>query len=331
MTSNGYETNGLMLVFRENIQRYFQPFDYKKPFYVCFYYLPILFMPWTPLLITALSGTVAFFKDSDEKTRWLAKATVVIFLFFIISGSRRSYYFLPLLPFCALLTSVFLVEERRTSWKRTGFLLQKGLFVVVALIEILSPVAWHVLKGRLGFVAPMHLRLVTPILGLLAVAPWIVEHFSLDLLRSRTETGSNAALLIISATVLMGGYFCLQQNSLETYRTEKAFAEELKGHIAGLLPGKIAFYRDASPNILFYLNLKGYPRELKNPDSVRRFLESDQRIKVLVSRQKYISQLVPVLSSEHVRLPTLAEKIYPWQKPVSRRLVAWKIEVNEEP
>ena len=39
----GHQLNGIALLFRENIQRYFQPFDHIEPYYVYFYYLPLFF------------------------------------------------------------------------------------------------------------------------------------------------------------------------------------------------------------------------------------------------------------------------------------------------
>jgi hypothetical protein len=54
MTREGYQASGFALVFRENIQRFINPFDHIEPFYVYLYYLPELFLPWTPLFLTAI-------------------------------------------------------------------------------------------------------------------------------------------------------------------------------------------------------------------------------------------------------------------------------------
>lgn len=316
MTREGYQASGLAMMFKENIQRYFRPFDHREPFYLYLYYLPVLFLPWTPLLLTALLWTATSLKNLDRRTRWLAEAGTLIFLFFTTSGSRRGYYILPILPFCALFTSVFLKTEGKERWKRLGLGLQGGLLVLFSLIEILTPAVWPFLKERMGFVPPGDFRLVTPILGLLALAPWFLR---------RLWTGSRAATLVTTAVILMGGIFCLQQQSLEVYRTERAFAMELKVQAKGLSPKEIAFHPTVPSNVLFYLDLPASARTLRDLDSVRNFLESDRGVKILVSRRKYLNDLLPVLPAAPRGLPTLSQKVYPWQRESSSKFVAWKI------
>ena len=85
MIGEGYGESGLYMAFRENVQRYFHAFDHKEPFYVYFYYLPQLLLPWTPVFLTALLGTVVFLRDTDRRTRWLLEAVILIFLFFRFS------------------------------------------------------------------------------------------------------------------------------------------------------------------------------------------------------------------------------------------------------
>ena len=39
-----------------------------------------------------------------------------IFLFFTISGSKRHYYILPLIPYCAIFCAIFLNRESTVRW-----------------------------------------------------------------------------------------------------------------------------------------------------------------------------------------------------------------------
>lgn len=170
-TRAGYQENGLFQAFRENILRYVQPFDHVKPFYVYLLYLPEFMLPWTPLFLTALIGTAFSLKNLDRETRWLGAAALLIFLFFSGSGSRRSYYILPMLPFCALLTAVFFNTSGKEGLKRLGLGLQAALLLLLAVIEVLSPALWSALASRLDFVPPDDLRRFTLGLGLFAVIP----------------------------------------------------------------------------------------------------------------------------------------------------------------
>ncbi|MFH1671924.1 MAG: hypothetical protein ABIF87_00630 [Pseudomonadota bacterium] len=329
-TREGYQSSGLALVFQENILRYFQPIDHKEPFYVYLYYLPELLLPWAPLFIAAIAGMLSSLKDMDQKTKWLSVATLLIFLFFTASGSRRVYYILPILPFCALFMAVFLNTETNAGWKRLGLGLQTGFFALIAVIEIVSPAIWPILEKHLGFVPPGDLTPAVPVVGLLALVPLILGRLRPGLPANFTGSGRNAAHLIIAATILMGGFFCWQQESLEAYRSERPFAMELKARAAELSPKDIAFYGKVYTNTLFYLDLPESVRVLKDSEAVRGFIESGSGPRVLVSDRKGLGKLLTDLPVELGGQPTLREKIYSWQEKSMDKLVAWKIKGKEE-
>lgn len=100
-----YQENGLMLVYRENVMRYFEPFDHKGPIYTYLLYLPIYLLPWALFFIPALFYLKSRWKNLNLNTKWIGWATLLLFLFFTLSGSRRSYYVLPMVPFAILLTA----------------------------------------------------------------------------------------------------------------------------------------------------------------------------------------------------------------------------------
>ena len=325
VTREGSQESGLGLVFRENILRYFQPFDHKEPFYAYLYYLPELLLPWTPMFIVAVPGMLRPLNDLKQNTRWLLGTMILVFLFFTVSGSRRSYYILPILPFCALFISVFLNTEAKEGWKRLGYGLQVGMFALISVIEIFSISIWPILKGRLDFIPPDGLKIATPVLGLLALAVLALGRFRSWLPSRFTGTGRNIATLVVAATILMGGFFCRQQSSLEVYRGEKPFAMELRAHITGLSQKEIAFYLKAPTNTLFYLDLPESIRVLKNTDEVRDFVESGGRDKFLVLPCKDYKKLSQALPAGFDGTPTLSEKAYPWQRKTMGKLVAWEI------
>src|SRR3990167_5838104 len=97
-----YGQNGLYLVYRENILRYFQPFDHQGPLYTYFIYLPIYLMPWVIFFIPALLSLHSRWNTMRTDSKWIVWTLLVLFLFFTMSGSRRSYYILPIVPFAIL-------------------------------------------------------------------------------------------------------------------------------------------------------------------------------------------------------------------------------------
>lgn len=110
-----YGQNGLYLVYRENILRYFKPFDHKDPIYTYFIYLPIYLLPWTLFFIPALLRLKARWPKLTWNSKWIAWALLTLFVFFTASGSRRSYYVLPMVPFAILMTADWLYSELQSD------------------------------------------------------------------------------------------------------------------------------------------------------------------------------------------------------------------------
>lgn len=142
-----YGQNGLYLVYRENILRYFQPFDHKGPIYTYFVYLPIYLFPWTLFFIPAMWSVVGRWKTLSINTKWISLTSLAVFLFLTASGSRRSYYVLPLIPFVILFTAewilaIYPTSEKRCVWaRRTAIVSLLLIFLGLDLIP-----AWYYSK-----------------------------------------------------------------------------------------------------------------------------------------------------------------------------------------
>jgi len=325
---SGYHTSGLYLVFRENILRYFQPFDHKEPFYVYFLYVPTLLLPWTPLFLGSLFGGRQLVRTGDKNTRRLIETMVLIFVFFTLSGSRRNYYILPILPFCALYMAVFLQAECNEKLKRIFLSLQAALLAVVAIVELLTPALWPVVQKRIGFVPPDAIALFTPVIGILALAVWLLRRQKTLTVHSFLGTTRNIGLPVLAAGVLMGGFFCWQHIALDVYRTGKPFALELKAEIsnAKISPQDIAFYGKHTKDVVFYLDEPEPIQMLISPDEARRFLNSPGRVKLIIARQDCQDEVLPLIPPASREKRLLTQKVYPWEeKNAFSRLAAWEI------
>ncbi|MFJ7145603.1 ArnT family glycosyltransferase [Pseudomonas protegens] len=117
-----YGESGLSLVFRENVLRFFDPFDHIGPIYTYLIYLPAYTLPWAPCWVLGLWVAARHWRQLQPNERWLVWALGLLFLFFTASGSRRSYYVLPLVPFAQLLGAWWLnrhLLQRRASGKHS--------------------------------------------------------------------------------------------------------------------------------------------------------------------------------------------------------------------
>jgi 4-amino-4-deoxy-L-arabinose transferase-like glycosyltransferase len=328
MTRSGYQSSGLWLAFRENIVRYFRPFDHKEPFYVYFHYLPQLFFPWIPLLVAGIWAAYAHFKKLDWPSKWLTISTTLIFLFFTLSGSRRSYYILPILPFCALMASLYFDWEKEEKCHRLVLKIQTVLLVVISVSEILSPAIWPVVKTRMGFEAPKELIFATAFLGLMSLVPLVLQRIQPGLLTRVTGSEKKLAHLIAMSLILTGGFLVWQSKIVDKFRTIKPFSMELKAKIGDIKPDNIAFYRKISGEVLFYMDLPGPMLIIRNAEELNDFLDSEAKTKVLVSHIEFQKELLDILPDWVPADSTLKEKVNPWEK--KKKYEAWIIKSEEK-
>lgn len=157
---HSYE-NGLYLVYRENILRYFQPFDHKGPIYTYFLFLPIYLLPWTIFFIPALITIKSRWQRMTQDQKWLVWSFITIFIFFTVSGSRRSYYVLPLVPFAILLTADWLLALSRQKWRDYVANMIFAFFIIFLAFEVGS--AWYYRQVGVARFAQVLKQEVSPI------------------------------------------------------------------------------------------------------------------------------------------------------------------------
>ena len=144
-----YGESGLYLVYRENILRYFQPFDHKDPIYTYLIYLPVYLLPWTLFFIPALLSLKSRWRAMTEESKWMVWSLLLLFLFFTLSGSRRSYYVLPMVPFAILLTADWMSENvKRIHWAKRFSVV---FFIVLLINFMLIQPLYYAAGGTEGF------------------------------------------------------------------------------------------------------------------------------------------------------------------------------------
>lgn len=139
---SSYNENGLYLVYRENILRYFQPFDHQGPIYTYFIFLPVYLLPWTLFFFPTLFTLKSRWKTLSFESKWLVWAVFLLFVFFTLSGSRRNYYVLPLIPFAVLMTADWLLSlpdrlNKRNLW--AGRIAITSLIIFFIAFDVTQP------------------------------------------------------------------------------------------------------------------------------------------------------------------------------------------------
>jgi 4-amino-4-deoxy-L-arabinose transferase-like glycosyltransferase len=318
-----YQESGLILVFRENIQRYIKPWDHKGPIYLYLGVVPLLVLPWFPVFSGAIITSVTNWKKLDEKTRWLIQAIAIIFAFFTFSGSRRNYYILPILPFCMLLMAVFLVEfpkEIVGRHRERGLLIQKQILVVAAVLEAaLGPLIVLAFKNKRGWEFPSILGWSCLVIGFATLLTGVLTNKIISkILRDRQL--KTIWVSIPMAVVLMGGFYAWQFNILGYSRTERPFALRMKAVAESFPQKRVAFYHGYGDKMLFYMKWDPPVTLLTNEKDLKVFLESSEP-GIVISQSRHINGTVAsVLPAQ----PTYTETCYKWQSP-DRRYKAWLI------
>ena len=268
--SNETFMNGLYLVFRENITRFFDPFDHKGPWYDYFKYLPQLFTPWTPFLVLAFAWACKEWKRLSGDERWLLVSNIVIFTVFSLSGSKRVYYILPILPFCALLTALYLCRKENGFWEQIKVILLKvyeWVFFIAGFILLAAPLIWHFVKRMLPFEFPPE---INTFIYAFPIPLGILFLFIFIYFRKQNPSGtkwdfcgsSSFTRAAVSCAVLMIFVFGIAIPVFDvTLRTGKPFMLEAaqKMKAAGIDRANVAFPVKTYTTLTYYLS---YPQHI---------------------------------------------------------------------
>jgi 4-amino-4-deoxy-L-arabinose transferase-like glycosyltransferase len=130
----------LQWIWYENVMRFFGQYDHKSPFYTYFVKIFYLAAPWSLLLPFAMIHPLQRARRRISQTPEALILFGAIFIFFTLSGSRRPYYLLPILPFSAILVANMLREFAAGA-------LTWGIQTAVRVVGVLLGLAMIVLFG----------------------------------------------------------------------------------------------------------------------------------------------------------------------------------------
>jgi 4-amino-4-deoxy-L-arabinose transferase-like glycosyltransferase len=321
----GYQENGLFLAFQENIIRFVKPYDHKGPVYLYFGVVPLLTLPWIPLFIGAIIASIKNWKNLGYNTRWLITSIVLIFVFFTISGSRRNYYILPILPFCMLLIAVFLTEKEFVLINIVREIRNQKYFLLIFVIFeiIFGPLAISILIYKYNWELPYVLSLSFIIIGAAALIPASAFR-NVD----KKYNLQPICALIIMGGILLGGFFVWQFSIVDTIRTEQPFSLLMKTIASSYPHERVAFFQTNPDKQLFYMKWNLPVTMLEDENELRTFLESDQP-GLIIAQGRHVTDSVSAMLPPQ---PDYIEASKAWDSPNSRKkkFRAWIINPDNE-
>ncbi|MGA9723374.1 MAG: glycosyltransferase family 39 protein [Candidatus Binatus sp.] len=293
---------GLAMVYRENVVRFFHPFDHRGPIYLYVYVIFGLMAPWSALLPAALMETHSLRHANAEPARADRFALVYFwatFVFFTLSGSRRSYYILPILPAAAILVARTLAYPSELRSMIARRLLIAGYAVVaftaIAGIVLLIP-AWAILPSPYDALPDLPAKPAF-------IAFWIVS-LAAVIYAIRKFSAYRVAISVGAIAYLAMTYiYIFAMPAAEAYRGEKPFGYAVLNKIGGSTD-RLVLFKTEGP--LFYLNP---PTPLPEFDKKQDLQDAIAKgsAKWMIVRRRDMPKLDTPTTIE------LSEASYPWE------------------
>jgi 4-amino-4-deoxy-L-arabinose transferase-like glycosyltransferase len=271
--------DGLQMVFRENIRRFFNPVNHRGPVYL---YISVIFAiaaPWSVLLPAALwqhhrNGDTA----NARSDRFVSIFFWAIFVFFTASASRRSYYLLPILPACAILVARLLTTSAACLLLGTRRFMFGGLAALTVAGVAAGAALW---PGAAILPSPLNALPSLPAPLAFACA-WFAAIVAVIAGMRRLKKNEIALPMGIFAMVTMAYVYLVAVPAAEEHRSRKPFASEVRERIGDDWSG-LALYRNRE--IVYYLEPPGPLDEYASAEQLREELKRGAVRHVIVRRR----------------------------------------------
>ncbi len=273
-------TDSLYLVFKENILRFFDPFDHKQPVYYYFYEIFAIFVPWALFLPGALIHHLRKQKPLNGPTWFAILYFCSLFAFFTLSGSRRSYYLLPLFPAASLLLG--------RSWSE---LMRHPARGWISWVQVLIPVGLLTLiMGSAAILIFLQPSLLKPYEALnLSRHAWgaviITTGLILSILFYAGSKVKHSFTILVALVLSVDLYFFFFLSpATESFRGLRGFCSDVnrmhipQDHLAVLhqwREGNLYFYLDQIP-----------VRRIDDPEEAGRFLQNPENYLLIEEKHK---------------------------------------------
>ena len=310
------QLSGLDLLIRENIVRFFNPFDHDAPFYSYLYEVPRIVFPWALLLVAALLYYIPKYSKVNHSERWLLDALAIVFLFFTLSGSRRWYYILPIMPFCMMLIAAYLAEAGPHRWRRPAVLATQAVLGLFAVLLIVMSVAVRIYVKSTPLPTEFWIGSAVMLFATVLITAAVLGKRT-SILQQITgldsiPSGNLLSILLLLSALEMAIVFGLVLPGIDSYRQLKPFAISLSSQLQA--NEKVAFFKHSNTSLVFYLNPKEAiatietKPELSDSGSPRVIVAEEADEHALFQAFPELKNAVPLLRAKHISEKLFSEK-----------------------
>ncbi len=312
---------GFELVIRENIVRFLQPFDHKDPIYSYIYQVPRILFPWSLLFMVGFYSFARRYRALNSADRWLLESIILVFIFFTLSGSRRWYYILPIMPLCLMQLAVYLTgnEAQNQRLRSVATVATTGLLMLFALaLAGLPAIAWFkeiALPGGIAVAAALAL------FG--SIGLWGLQRWQREKLDALTGQHNLPSAQLLTATLSMVLLFGIVLPALDSFRQEKPFALALAKQVKER--DKVVFFKHANETVVFYLHHPEPIPVVDTPDELAAGPPPGENIVIIAARRDFPALWKQFPSSRNAKI-LAAYQPRPWDKQNKKDdLVAYRL------
>ncbi len=305
--------NWLSTAFHETVTRAIKPFDHRGSPFMYLEFVPIWTLPWTPLFLAMLFLLFRRFPKQTTDTKWLLLSLIAIFGMFTLAGSRRSYYILPILPFCALITGVIIekgILTRRQT--RSALRIQTWFFLLFSSLLILAS-GWGLLSKDVPFTKEFIVVVLAHGLVILACATAAIFWLQRD---KKRLTGL-AMLTLSTAFFTMAGISGVEKPLLDKAATEKTFLKHVRQVLLKeqrFTPAYFKLGTRARTRLSFYLHQDKPVKNFVDTSSVKDALSTRGDWLFILSREDKAMLMGSLSLEPHIKAEEiLTERSLPWE------------------
>ena len=283
---------GLFMVLRENVLRFVEPFDHKGPIYLYTYSIFVLMAPWCLLLPAAMVH--AHSNPAEKSDRFVLAYFWTTFIFFTLSGSRRDYYLLPILPAAAIVVAR-LFASTRVTWNRWVRWLVQGGYVLIALIVLLMLVA----TGITAFLPSLRPGAVNDLPALVEQSVWFGFWVFLAMLIALVPLSWHLLPRRLAFSMFFAAYsfmlfiFIYVLPTNEPLRGEKAFAQTVRATLDGHLD-KLVLYKTRGATLVYYLGAEKPIPEFFDSDDLASHIDNNTDVWIVADESDPPSLPFPI-------------------------------------
>ena len=307
-----------------------------EPVYSYIYHLPRILLPWSAVFVVAVIGFIKIRKELTKEFSALLIGMCLAFCLFSFSGSRRWYYLLPLVSFCAIAVAAALC-----SWgsKLNGMdfvtAIMRILVLITSSVAFALPVILPLQGVILNYQIPGTVFVCCCLAGAVSLLVYTLDQEEDNPTANFFGMPHRTASLVVCTSIICSTLFAAVIPQFTVYRTEKPFVTGLKKELDGIAPENIFIYgSDVNGRILFYLNQE---RPVKNSKALAEFLMDNRSQRVAIICENNSAGLAE-LDAELEKLSIspfepyqaqFAEKRLPHESRGKEKLAAWILNVPE--